>query len=52
MIAAIKKSILKLNKKAPKAEKSCCCSKNSKKSCGEDKKPTMKELELCQAIVD
>lgn len=50
MMSAVKKSILKLKKKSTE-EKSCCCSKK-KQSCDSNEKPTMKELELCQAIVD
>lgn len=50
MMTAVKKSILKLKKKASD-EKSCCCSKK-KQACDSNEKPTKKELELCQAIVD
>lgn len=50
MMTAVKKTILKLKKKDA-AKKSCCCSKK-KQACESNEKPTLKELELCQAIVD
>lgn len=50
MISAVKKSILKLKSKS--AEKSCCCSKKKQACDNSNEKPTRKELELCQAIVD